>query len=535
MLLRVSCDTFVDNSLSLVDITPTEDFGAPWLLEILVMREVVLELLFQLRIVVNRLHPFTCVTIISRRTDNFVVNFTVVFKFHHTNHSSFEPNSDWEWLTAPNQCIELVTIFIECLGDKAIVNRLGKYLRLDAVELECRVLAVPLDLKTATLRYLYDGVNESILDVTRCQNFVKIWHVRFLSLINSSIPNPVRCHKLRYNRPCMLFSKSPQLITADNYSKEVVKTIDRATSRIAIVATTFRDDDPRSHAIIDALCRAGDRGVLISICADVFTYIEPKEFMLRSPKRQPARAYNALKLERRLKKHGAHFRWLGRNGNVPLMGRTHSKWMIIDTTVYAFGGVNLDSESFDNTDFMLKVEDSDLADRLFSEHSRLVGADKGGHASRSHQFTIKGGDTVLVDGGLFGDSIIYRRACRLAREAESIVLVSQYCPTGTLNRILRRKGATVYFNHWRQAAWMNKIVIQIGMLFAKQSTLYRRTPYLHAKFIIFTMPGGQEVALTGSHNFMFGSGLMGTREVALETTNKKLIRQLRHFLDTHVS
>ena len=164
-----------------------------------------------------------------------------------------------------------------------------------------------------------------------------------------------------------------------------------------------------------------------------------------------------------------------------------------------------------------------------------MGADKGGHASRSHQFTIRGGDSVLVDGGLFGDSIIYRRACRLAREAESIVLVSQYCPTGKLNRILRRKEAMVYFNHWRQAAWMNKIVIQIGMLFAKQHTHYRRTPYLHAKFIIFTMPNGQEIALTGSHNFMFGSGLMGTREIALETTDKKLIKQLKHFLDTHVS
>lgn len=333
----------------------------------------------------------------------------------------------------------------------------------------------------------------------------------------------------------MLFSNSPKLIVADDYPIKLVKTIDQSRSRIAVVATTFRDDDRRSHEIINALCRAGDRGVLVSICADIFTYIEPKEFMLRSPKRQPARAINALKLERRLKKHGIHFRWLGRNGNVPLMGRTHSKWAIIDNTVYAFGGLNLDSESFDNTDFMIKIEDKELADRLFSEHTRLMSADKGGHASRSHQFTIKGGDRVLVDGGLFGDSIIYRRACRLAREAESIVLVSQYCPTGKLNRILRHKQATVYFNHWRQAAWMNKILIQVGMLFAKQHTRYRRKPYLHAKFIIFTMPSGQEIALTGSHNFMFGSGLMGTREIALETTNKKLIRQLKTFLDDHVA
>ena len=333
----------------------------------------------------------------------------------------------------------------------------------------------------------------------------------------------------------MSLPHSPKLLLASDYAADIVQTIRHARHRIAIVATTFRDDDHRSQSIMDALCAAGNRGVLITICADIFTYLEPKEFMLRSPKRQPTRAYRAMKLERRLKKHGINFRWLGRTGNIPLMGRTHSKWIIIDDTVYAFGGINLDQESFDNTDYMLKYQDIHLADQLFNEHTRLVGADRGGHASRSHQVSLKNGDTVLIDGGLFGDSIIYRRACRLARQAESIVLVSQYCPTGKLNRILRRKKATVYFNHWRQANWLNKIMIQVGMLFAKQHTLYHRTPYLHAKFIIFTMPGGQQIALTGSHNFMVGSDRVGTREIALETTDKKIIAQLERFLAEQVA
>ncbi len=333
----------------------------------------------------------------------------------------------------------------------------------------------------------------------------------------------------------MLLPSSPTLIASDDYAASVAASIKTASRRIAVVATTFRDDDPRSASIIAAICDAASRGVLVTVCIDTFTYLEPKEFALKSPKRQPARAYQAIKLERRLKRHGANFRWLGRTSNVLIMGRTHSKWIIIDDTVYSFGGINLDSESFDNTDYMLKFTDRDLADRLFNEHTRLLGADRGAHASRSHKFSIKGGETVLVDGGLFGDSIIYRRACRLAREAESITFVSQYCPTGKLNRILRRKNATIYFNHWRQAAWLNKIMIRIGMLTARQRTLYHRTPYLHAKCIIFTMPDGKEVALTGSHNFMFGSGLMGTREIALETSNPRIIKQLRKFIKTNVA
>ena len=48
------------------------------------------------------------------------------------------------------------------------------------------------------------------------------------------------------------------------------------------------------------------------------------------------------------------------------------------------------------------------------------------------------------------------------------------------------------------------------------------------------MPDGQKVAITGSHNFMFGSGAMGTREIALETTDHHIIRQLESFLHRHV-
>jgi cardiolipin synthase len=327
---------------------------------------------------------------------------------------------------------------------------------------------------------------------------------------------------------------SVKLITSTEYARDVVRSIDKAKNRIAIVVTTFRDDDPQSQSMVEALCRAGDRGILVSICADIYTYLEPKEFVLRSPKRQPARAYQAIKLERRLKKHGIHFHWLGRTGNIPLAGRTHSKWLIIDNTVYSFGGLNLDRESLSNSDYMLKFLDSSLADHLFNEHSRLLGADRGAHASRSHRFAIGKNSTVLIDGGFFGDSIIYRRAVKRANAAANIVLVSQYCPTGRLNRILRRKKATVYFNHWRKAAWVNKILIQVGMLFARQTTLYTRTPYLHAKFAIFTMQDGNKIAISGSHNFMFGSGFLGTREIALETSDPVIIKQLEHFLREHV-
>ena len=70
--------------------------------------------------------------------------------------------------------------------------------------------------------------------------------------------------------------------------------IDNAKQRVNMVATTFRADDKHTEAVIAAVERAAaERGVPASVCADSFTYLEPKEFILRSPRRQPSRAVHA--------------------------------------------------------------------------------------------------------------------------------------------------------------------------------------------------------------------------------------------------
>ena len=48
------------------------------------------------------------------------------------------------------------------------------------------------------------------------------------------------------------------------------------------------------------------------------------------------------------------------------------------------------------------------------------------------------------------------------------------------------------------------------------------------------MPNGNKIAITGSHNFMFGSVVLGTREVALETSDTAIIAQLEKFFKNHV-
>ena len=171
---------------------------------------------------------------------------------------------------------------------------------------------------------------------------------------------------------------------------------------------------------------------------------------------------------------------------------------------------------------------------MAGEHARMLKADKANHATRSRKIIASPHTTILVDGGVPGDSVIYRRACTLAKQAKAITFVSQYCPTGRLSRTLKRKKAVLYFNHWRQARWVNMLIIQMGMLISRQSTLYHRRPYLHAKFIIFTMPGGKKIAISGSHNYTNSGVLMGTREVAVESSDPHLILQLEQFIDKNV-
>jgi cardiolipin synthase len=323
----------------------------------------------------------------------------------------------------------------------------------------------------------------------------------------------------------------PKLILPETYVREATESARKAKQRISVL-TLILTDDEATNEFIDALCEAADRGVQVSVGADAFTYTELRGSYIPTTYRSK-RMREATTLQKRFKKAGVDFTWLGRLSAVAFSGRTHIKWCIVDDTVYSFGGVNLNSESFTYTDYMFAVTNPDLADRLAAEHDRIIRADKRGHTYRSLRF---GDDdnTVLIDGGFFGDSIIYRRACHFAEQATHVTLVSQYYPSGKLGRLLKSTEADIYCNRASNSGLFNKVIIDFGARWLGQISKYKREPYLHAKFIIFTLKNGQKVAITGSHNFVRAGVFLGTREVALETTNKKIIRQLERFLKDYV-
>lgn len=326
---------------------------------------------------------------------------------------------------------------------------------------------------------------------------------------------------------------TPKLLVTPDYVREAIKTIRTAKTRVIFMSLMFTDDEVTDE-FVGALKAAAERGVSVRIAADTFTYGELGGHFL--PYRYYTKKSRATTASvRKLTKKGVEFNWLGRFSSTPFTGRTHIKYLVVDDEVFSFGGVNLYSKDFaENTDYMFHCKDERLADDLTHEFSQITKADSKHHTYRSHKFSY-GENYVLTDGGFQGDSIIYRRVCELAKQANDITLVSQYCPTGKLNRILRAKSAKLYFNPPELAGPLNRAVIQLGMFFSRHKTLYKRNKYLHAKFIIFTMPDGKKIAITGSHNFVYGGVLLGTREIALETSDTKIIRQLEEFFEQHVA
>lgn len=321
------------------------------------------------------------------------------------------------------------------------------------------------------------------------------------------------------------------LLLPQEYIADATQRIHDAKRRVRVIALTIANE-AETEALLDALVAAAHRGVDVHVAADTFTYADaagrfvPKRYLTK-------RRRASMDMATELTDAGATFDWLGQEAGLPWRGRTHTKFCVVDDTVYSFGGVNLDDRGATNSDYMLRITDHRLAEDLVRVYARTRHANSFFSGFRSTSLTY-GKDQVLIDGGIPGDSIIYRRAVKYARKSKRVVLVSQYCPTGELGKIVASKHHEMWFNPPRNASLFNRLLITASMAVTRHHTLYRKSQYLHAKVMVFYLKSGRRVAITGSHNFVRGGVTLGTREIALQTKNPLLIDEIEKFIEERV-
>lgn len=324
-----------------------------------------------------------------------------------------------------------------------------------------------------------------------------------------------------------------ELLLPEEYTRDAILRIAQARTHIYFL-TMILYYDAETKNILDALMAAAKRGVHVEVVGDTFSFLERLgEFR---PNKGGVRNHMSAvtTLKKRLRRAGVNFTWLGNQAHTFVTSRTHSKWLVVDDTVYSFGGVNMFGGGLKHADYMLRYDNTGLASALIKEQKRIIRADRHGHSYRSHSFSSNIGK-LLFDGGLYGESTIYRAACYHAKRASSITYVSQYCPSGKLARLLKQKDCVFYFNPWHTAAFLNTAAIWVGQFLSGIKSDYTRSQYIHAKCIIFEYPDGNKIAISGSHNFSNGGVWFGTKEIALETSDRATIASLETFINKFIA
>lgn len=326
------------------------------------------------------------------------------------------------------------------------------------------------------------------------------------------------------------------LLSTTDIIPDIVEKINNAKSEIVMISMVI-SDGRATEDLMKAIDNAAKRGVKVKMAADYFTFISLGGFLVFNHFRNKDLKRNSKTLKK-LRENGVKFTWLGSTNWSIMNGRTHCKWITIDDFVYSFGGINFYQEGLENCDYMFRVRSEEISKELNRKFDEILDSDKRKFSPKNENIKIDDKSQILFDGGFVGKSIIYTKVYELAKNAKKITLVSQYPPTGKLARLLKKRATDVfdiklYFNTVKTARSSNKIIIKLGEISGLKNE-YKKQQYLHAKFIIFEDENGQKTAVSGSHNFTAAGGLFGTRELALLTTDEKIILQLENFLKNEV-
>jgi len=303
-----------------------------------------------------------------------------------------------------------------------------------------------------------------------------------------------------------------KLIKSADFPHELLGAINSSKKRI-VVSVMAAYCDPATEVIFDAILRALKRGVKVEIYLDCYCKSLRSEGIVQQLKygrknRDYFRRYVAL---------GAKIVWLGRVGLNPFAGRIHQKIYLVDD-IAMLGGINLDFEKPKN-DLMMRINSGRLVKWLTGRLGEL--ATKG--ELTQQRFVVDDETTVLFDS--HANSPIYDTFCQLATSAKKVRVSSRMCPSGPAMSILAGKNTKYYFNPIKFMFVTTKLAIWLDLRKYRIKNSYNGDKYLHAKVAMFD----DKAVIVGSNNFNYRGVQWRTTEVAVISSDKKLVSSVSQF------
>lgn len=306
--------------------------------------------------------------------------------------------------------------------------------------------------------------------------------------------------------------------------------IPRAKKRIVIHAMGI-SWGPVTEQLAPLLIDAAGRGVDVRLIGDIYTKFYAN--MPHPSRNKPPSWKHVESINTTLVAAGIHVTYIGRLWLNPYKRRCHSKITIIDDIAYTFGGINFSSDSFKNHDYMLKANDSELADTLCKLVRELEDDPK--QPLQDRHIQINGTDTLLFDGGTAGKSIIYETSCDVVAQAKKVYYVSQMCPSGKLAELITAADNECYFIRLAQADPPSHIDLAWDAFRYGIKNRYTGSTYIHAKFILTEGHDGSKHLISGSNNFSWRGVKYGTKEIAVHSTDPLLWDAFHNFLRQRIS
>lgn len=316
------------------------------------------------------------------------------------------------------------------------------------------------------------------------------------------------------------------VVPATQYYEQMLAAISKAKQRVAIIAM-LGIADAKVEPLLDELVAAAKRKVEVTFFLDDYS----KLIFFQSDGDGATRRKRLEKLSgfmKILRGFNANAQFIGRHHINPFAGRHHFKATVVDNESWSFGGVNLSRSDFKRIDYMLHSSKPEVAEILL----KII--NDAPHSTADQTIKLNDTNQILFDAGSAGRSIIYDRACALAADSKHITYVSQFMPSGRLNTLIANTANETYFNRAEQTDVRMQTSQLINRWSSKLKNRHIGRGYIHAKYMLFTLHSGEQVLLSGSHNFKKLGVTWGTQEIALESHDSNLFNELQEFTSKHI-